>query len=506
MTGDAGRSSLSPLLIRRATLLDGRCVDMRIADGVIRQLAEHLVPEPGERPLDARGGLLLPGLHDHHLHLYATAAAEASLRCGPPAVKDEAGLRTALQSHSTAPGEEIRGTGFHESVCAQLDRHWLDAVRADCPVRIQHRSGMMWVYNSRALAELQLDAAEPLPEGVERTEHGELTGRFFNLDAWLGARLSRQPRPPLSLRRLSQRLASFGITAVTDTGVNNGRAQWQCLQRAVEQEELLQRVLVMGKAELAGLAPAPPAGLQPGYPQSVRLQVGPVKLYLREVALPDWDDWTAQIAAAHRQQRAVAIHCVTRVELTYALAALREVGTMAGDRIEHASVADDHALATLAELGVTVVSQPHFVAERGVQYRQDVDPDDLPWLYRAASFLRAGVAFAAGSDAPYGGTDPWAAMRAAMERRTGDGVVMSAHEQLSPEQALALFGGTPLQPGSGVRPLRAGQIADLCLLDVDWRTLREDLAAHHVRLTLRGGEPIYRHPSIKPMRTDEVEP
>ena len=502
-TGNSPLSPLSPLLIRQATLLDGRRVDVRIADGVIRQLSDHLAPEPNERHLDARGGLLLPGLHDHHLHLYATAAAEASLPCGPPAVHDEAGLRSALQRHRAAPGEWVRGVGFHESVCAQLDRHWLDAVRKDGPVRIQHRSGMMWVYNSRALEQLQLDVSGPLPDGVERACDGELTGRFFNLDAWLGTRLSRQP---LSLRGLSQRLAGFGITGVTDTGVNNGLAQWQSLQRAVQQGELRQRVLVMGRAELAGLAAAPErlqsAHLKPGL-----MAVGPVKLYLREVALPDWENWTAQIAAAHRQERAVAIHCVTRVELTYALAALREVGTVAGDRIEHASVADDHALAELAELGVTVVSQPHFVAERGVQYLQDVDRDDQPWLYRAASFLQAGVAFAAGSDAPYGGLDPWAAMRAAIERRASDGTVLAAHERLSPEQALALFGGTPLQPGGGLRALCAGQVADVCLLGVDWGTLRNDLAAHHVRLTLRGGEPIYRHPSLpEHMRTDEVEP
>lgn len=472
-----------PLLIRNVTLLDGQRVDVRVADGLIDEVASGLQAKMEEPQLDARGGLLLPGLHDHHTHLYATAAADASVRCGPPQVQDETALRIALQNHNPVESEWIRGTGFHESVCNRLDRHWLDMVRDDCPVRIQHRSGMMWVYNSRALERLQLYPAAPLPEGVERTPGGELTGRFFNLDAWLGARL---PRQPLSLRTLSQRLASYGITAVTDTGVDNGIEQWRSLQDAVQRGELLQRVLVMGREELAAMTAS----------SGDQLQVGPVKLYLREVDLPPWDEWVAQIAAAHDQSRAVAIHCVTRVELTYALAALREAGVMAGDRIEHASVADEYALAELAELGITVVSQPHFIAERGLQYLRDVDLDDQPYLYRAASFLQAGVAFAAGSDAPYGATDPWAAMRAATERRTANGTVMARHERLSPEQALALFGGTPQQPGTGLRLLEAGQVADLCLLAVNWSTLREDLAAHHVRLTLCGGAPVYRHPSL----------
>lgn len=478
------------LLIRNATLLDGRRVAVRIIAGSITQLAERLAPAPGERCIEARGGLLLPGLHDHHLHLYATAAADASLPCGPPHVHDEAALRTALQHRRTTPGEWIRGTGFHDSVCVGLDRHWLDAACPDRPVRIQHRSGMMWIYNSRALECLQLTPAELLPDGVERTSDGELTGRFFHLDAWLGARL---PRQWPSLSELSQRLAYCGVTAVTDTGADNGPEQWQALQAAMARGELLQRVLVMGREELTGLA-AQPGG---------RLQVGPVKLYLRETDLPSWDEWTARIVGAHRQGRAVAIHCVTRVELTYALAALREVGAVRGDRIEHASVADDHALSDLAELGITVVSQPHFIAERGVQYRRDVEADDQPWLYRGASFLRAGIALAAGSDAPYGSLDPWAAMRAAVERRATDGVVMAACERLQPEQALALFGGTPAEPGIGLRALQVGQAADLCLLDGAWQDVRSDLAARHVRLTLRDGEPIYRHASLADQIDDD---
>lgn len=476
-------ASVPPLLIRRASLMDGRRVDVRTADGVIAHLADELAPRAGDVVVDARDGLLLPGLHDHHLHLFATAAADASLCCGPPDVLDEASLREALQHLAGAPDEWVRGTGFHESVCRRLDRHWLDEACPDRPVRIQHRSGMMWVYNSRALERLRIDPSEPLPEGVERYSGGELTGRFFNLDDWLG---ERQARHWPSLRPLSARLASHGITAVTDTGVNNGAVAWRALRDAIDRGELLQRVLVMGTGELAAMA-AQPHGL---------LAVGPVKLYLREIDLPQLDHLVARMRAAHVQDRAVAVHCVTRVELTYALAALREAGAVPGDRIEHASVADDHALWELADMGVTVVSQPHFIAERGVQYLEDVEMDDLPYLYRAASFLRSGVSFAAGSDAPYGATDPWAAMRAAVERRTEDAVLIGSAECLTPEQALALFGGQPHSPGTGLRTLEVGQPADLCLLDAGWDAVREDLSARHVMLTLRDGCPIYCAPPL----------
>ncbi|MGY1899836.1 hypothetical protein [Nocardia gipuzkoensis] len=39
---------------------------------------------------------MIPGLHDHHLHLHATTADAASVRCGPPAVLDRDALAAEL--------------------------------------------------------------------------------------------------------------------------------------------------------------------------------------------------------------------------------------------------------------------------------------------------------------------------------------------------------------------------------------------------------------------------
>ena len=56
--------------------------------------------EPGRALAEfvAAGGALLPGLHDHHLHLFALAAADASLRCGPPEVRNLRALADALDA------------------------------------------------------------------------------------------------------------------------------------------------------------------------------------------------------------------------------------------------------------------------------------------------------------------------------------------------------------------------------------------------------------------------
>ena len=64
------------MLIRRADL-EGGVRDVRIAGGRIEAIAEHLAPRAGEGAIDAEGGALFPGLHDHHIHLLALAAALA---------------------------------------------------------------------------------------------------------------------------------------------------------------------------------------------------------------------------------------------------------------------------------------------------------------------------------------------------------------------------------------------------------------------------------------------
>jgi len=467
------------LLIRSAQLIGHAGQrDLRISAGRIVALARNLPAQRGDELIEARGNVLLRGLHDHHLHLFATAAARASIDCSPSAVHDEDGLRATLRRCSVLGEDWIRGTGFHESVCTHLDRHWLDAVCPERPLRIQHRSGMLWVLNTAALRCLRLDPGETLPPGVERGEDGAPSGRFLDLDAWLGARLERAWP---ALGEVSAELARFGITGVTDAGARNGSAAWQALQGACARGELCQRVLVMGNEELHGLGPA----------LSGRIAVGALKIYLREATLPALDALVDRMREAHAHQRPVAVHCVTRVELAFALAAFADAGTLPGDRIEHAAIADEYAVRTLASLGVAVVTQPHFIAERGAQYLIDVDADDHELLYRGAGFLFNGVALAAGSDAPYGSTDPWAAMRAAITRRTQGGLVIGRNEHLAPSQALALFAGDPWRPGSGSRPLAVGDDADLCLLGLPWSGICADPDARHVALTVCAGRIVY---------------
>ena len=457
------------MLIRNVEIEGQAGLDVRTADGRIDTIGRALEARPGTPIVEGRGGALLPGLHDHHLHLYALAAARHSVRCGPPEVRDEAdlarALRTAADAQAGAP-DWIRGVGYHESVAGDLDARRLDALLPGTPIRIQHRGGAMWILNSAALEKLPL--GERLPAGVETNPDGIPSGRFLGLDGWL--RQSIAGSTPPSLAEVGELLARFGVTGVTDATPTNDPTTLSQLSRAIEDGALRQHLQLMGSVDL----PVPALG---------SVTRGAVKLVLREFDLPTFDALHASIEQAHAAGRNVAVHCVTRTELVLALGAFEAAGSQAGDRIEHASIAPPELATKIAGLGLAVVTQPNFIRERGDAYASEVEAVDRPWLYRCQGLLEAGVALGGGTDAPFGDPDPWLAMQAALDRRTPSGIRLGEKEALSPERALALFTTPASAPGGTPRRVEVGKPADLCLLDRPWARARESLASEHVHLT-----------------------
>jgi predicted amidohydrolase YtcJ len=117
------------------------------------------------------------------------------------------------------------------------------------------------------------------------------------------------------------------------------------------------------------------------------LERGPVKVVVADHCLPSIDDLIVAFRSARRQRRPVAVHCVTRVALVLALAAWHDVGSVTGDRIEHGAVIPLEFVADIRELGLSVVTQPSFVSERGDDYRRDVDAADQDDLGRCRRLL-----------------------------------------------------------------------------------------------------------------------
>lgn len=395
--------------------VDGARTDVCVVDGHVRAVGRgHCGHPPDARPavVDGRGGALIPGLHDHHLHVLALAAAWSSVDCG-----------IGLEALEAAPGSGwVRGVNAEVSV----DRHALDRLVPDRPVRVQHRSGGLWMLNSTALR-LVADVLDNTAD-VERDDDGQPTGRLWRYDSRLRPAL---PAMSPDLVEVGRRLARLGITGVTDATPDLDDSAMNLLQT------LPQRLLLLGD---------PDGG-------------GPRKLLLRDHDLPDYDELSAIVTASHSRGRPLAIHCVTRESLLLTLAVLDDVGTLPGERIEHAAICGTESAQWIAGLDVAVVTQPDFLRSRGSAYLRELPSEDVGDLYPYARLLQRGVRVAASSDAPFGEVDPWRVIATAANRPIGDA------ENVTARRVLDGYLSRPLDPGGRPRRIAQGVPADLVLLE-----------------------------------------
>jgi predicted amidohydrolase YtcJ len=431
------------MLIQRAALLDGSAADIRVEDRIIA-VEPHLTPLPGEQVYDANGGTVIPGLHDHHVHLRSAAAALTSVRVGPAEVHTRADLAHALAAADVGIDGWIRAVGYHEAVAGPLNRTVLDEVSPPVPVRVQHRSGVLWTLNSAGLAEVGL------------ADHPD--GRLRSSDHDWSDTLQRNEG---GLAEVSRRLSAYGVTGVTDATPDLEVGDVVKLMAAHRRGELRQRVHCLA----------------------------PGKRILHDTDL-DLPGLTAWIAERHADGFPVAVHCVTAAQLVITLAALRSAGRHPQDRIEHAAVVPDDIVADIVEVGATVVTQPNFVAERGDQYLDDVPAAEHHELWRVASLLAAKVPVALSTDMPFGHDDPWKVMRAAVSRTTGGGTVLGAGERVPARDALAMFLGAVDAPAVQ-RRIAPGHPGDLCILGAGPEDLLAELDSSMVTATIVAGAVVY---------------
>lgn len=392
----------------RSVEVEGALCDVRLKDGRVAEIAPSLGAGGEDELIDGAQGALIPGLHDHHLHLLAMAAIKHSLNLRK--VKD---LRAAFKGFPSSGW--VRAIGYSQSEHPPLDRDKLDAIETR-PTRVQHSGGSLWILNSAAISALSLDSIRC--DGLERDGNGRLTGRLWRLDTFLAGRLAAIGESGLpDLAAVGSELMSYGITGVTD-------ATPELSDDSVSHLSTL--------------------------PQGLHL-LRDSKIIISDHDLPDLDELCQRIAALHARQQIAAVHCVTREAIALLLAAFNEVGAIPGDRVEHGALIDDDAAKQLSAMGVSVVTQPGFITDRGDRYLRELPTTDHADLYRFGGLLRCDVNTVAASDAPFGPLDPWLIIAAAQSRplesvpaaTTLDGMLRPLHDLHAPARRVAI--GTPAQ-------------------------------------------------------------
>ena len=454
------------LTLRNVRPWGGACLDVAMADGSITAIGPCLPRTSDE--FDGGGAVLLPGLHDHHLHILATAARRQSVGLAGLATADEVRASLKVSAAASPPGQWLRAVDYDERAAGLPDRALLDSWVPDRPVRLQDRTGALWVLNDMAMALL---ADRNLPAGAERDRSGQPTGRFWREDRWLGQAL---PGATPDLAALGSELAALGLTGLTDAGAQNGPEEAAMLGSAHVGGALPQQLVLMGREDL---------------PKGTRYRRGPLKLLIDERDPPDLGELSARILVARGQNRTVAAHCVTEAELALFLAALAASGgACAGDRIEHGGMIPEPFIPVIAGQGLTVVTNPAFIHDRGDRYRATVAEARWDELYRGRSLAAAGIPLAAGSDAPYASHDPWLAMRTSRDRLTAAGAELGIAEVLDAAAALGLYLSNGLAPGGPARLIAPGASADLMLCTGTLEDVLADLTTQRVSATIIMGK------------------
>jgi len=180
------------------------------------------------RRLDARGGMVLPGLIDAHGHIASLGEQIANLDLRGVDSVAEIARRVRERAAGLQPGEWVTGGGWDQNLWPGEqfpDHRPLTQASPDRPVWLSRIDGhAMWA-NRKAmqLAGITRNTPDPVGGSIERDAKGEPTGIFIDNAADLVGKVV----PPASRERLKswitlalQRCAQAGLTEVHDAGVS----------------------------------------------------------------------------------------------------------------------------------------------------------------------------------------------------------------------------------------------------------------------------------------------
>lgn len=532
-----------------------------IWQGKIVGLDEEVAGMEATTVLDLDGSTVTPGFIDAHCHTVWFGLGLAELDVSGARGLDQLYELVQAEISGTASGEPdasagwLLATGFSQQQHSGQfpDIQELDRITGDRPLFMRHNSGHMAVVNTAALRLAGADQstyADPDGGIIVRDAAGRPTGLVQETAQTLIQALILPysiESMEAALERATRHYASEGITSFTEAGAGGGwighsPAELASYQRAASSGRLHARAQVMPVLDvLHPLEGHPddggqsvPSGLDLGITSGFGndyLSLGPAKVFLDGSLLGETAAVSAEYCShGHRDNagnvgyfQANPEELQQKIESVYAAGwsiAAHAIGDRAVDlaidiiaacerkygrhtmpnRIEHASITRPEQLGRLAAAGIAVTPQASFFYDGGDGMAVSLGPERLPWAYRAASFLAAGVTLAGSSDRPVANGNVLRGMQAFVDRKTSsDAVFGNPDERLTPRQALAAYTtgaaratGTEADKGS----LSTGKFADFTVLSGSPLTA-SNIGELEVLATAVGGEFSFNNLSLR---------
>ena len=463
----------------------------------------------GTEIIDAKGGTILPGFIDPHVHIVMGAVLSSFVDARPMTCETIDSVMAALTAAAarTKPGEWIMARGFDPSLCkgnANITRHDLDRVAPDHPVFMLNASGHLAYVNSLAITRAGVNEQTPDPGAggkYIRDASGQLTGVLAGAASYApflkaAPRATPQNLIPAVMAVLDE-AARRGCTMLVDAGLGvfAGTEEYHLLSAMAATRRTPVRLGAMmtgGRMDewLAFPDARPGQGDDwfrllgfkfwadgsnqgnTGYQRERYLNVDS-----RGILSFPADELAAGIARAHEAGWQVAVHAngdaaIDLVLECYGKALLASPRKDHRHRIEHCSIAWDEHFARMAELGISPSFLIGHVHYWGRAFRDRIfGPAKAARLDATASALKAGVRFTLHSDYDVTEIGPLRCIENAVTRIMRDGgEVLAPEECITMEQGLASMtrdAAWQVHMDHQLGTLEPGKYADLVILDED---------------------------------------
>lgn len=548
--GTSSQTSPAPaadLVIRNARVYtqnpqQPEAASVAILDGAVIAVGDDAVTalRVGEhtRVIDAGQGMLLPGLHDAHVHPLSSGAA--LLGCSLSEATTEAAILEGLQECAADIKEGwLVGLDFSLGLFPNGNPHKasLDALFPERPVYLAAADGHSAWVNSRALALAGITADTPdPPQGVIERDAatGEATGTLRETAQALVADLLPETSPEddiAALRAALQFMHSKGITSFVDAAA--GERHWRAYSALADAGELQARVrtsLTHGTFSQHAGEEFEAVLARRGEYAGERLNTDAVKLFVDGVLEGETAALVTPYLGDHPHSGEinfdpeqlkdivtrfdsmglqVHVHAIGDRGVRIALDAFEAARERNGERdnrhhIAHLQLVHPDDIPRFAELNVSTTFQAlwawpdSYITEINLPA---VGAERVERMYPVRSLQRAGARIVGGSDWSVSSVNPLDAIETALRRQDPDDLVqgtLNAQEAVTLETMLAAYtrnAAWVMHQDDVVGSIEVGKRADLVLLNRDlYRIPVEDINTTAVQMTLFDGEVVYQAP------------
>ena len=437
--------------------------------------------------IDLRRKLVLPGFNDAHTHF--AEGGKSLIGLNVRGAKNLANFVRLIRdyTHRLKPGEWVASWGWdHEGWPEKRYpvREDVDSATPQNPLLLYRSDGHVALANSLALKTAGIRKAFPVRGGeiLVDPKTGEPTGILRDRAVHLVAK--HIPGLPRSKRKAAiqaalKYAARMGVTSIQE--METLPEDFELYLELLEKDELTSRVYAVPLPENRDKFPEVPA--------SDFLRTGGVKLFAdgslgaasarmfepfndapdsTGLAIYGPGELKQVLQNFHEKGHQICIHAIGTRANYEVLQAFKDVLKAAHNtgrhRIEHAQMIRKEDLGLMAGLGLITSIQPaHYLGDRRWLVRR-IGEKRLPLAYRIASFFKARIAVAFGTDWPVEDLNPLAGLFAAVVRSRdlytpGEGISLSAAVR-------AYTAGSAFAEFSGRKKgrLLAGQIADFVVL------------------------------------------